>query len=107
MFFLTEYADELLLALCAIITILLLVTLHRIKRITKLIQEITGNLRKEEPDLNAYKSADILTEEEPTKLSEEEYAALFSEKTENKEQPRSSSAQQEELINAVLEEVFP
>lgn len=44
-FFLAEHTEELLVLWCCLIMILLFVTLHRMKQITNLIQEIAGNTK--------------------------------------------------------------
>ena len=94
-FFLTEYAEELLVLLCSLVLVLLLVTLHRMKRITKLIQEIAGNtneigqvkcgMQKENHSVPAKKDD-----------GEQETADNMLKKEENAE-----------LLSEVLEEVFP
>lgn len=97
LFFLAEYAEECLVLLCSLILILLLVTLHRMKRITKLIQEIAGNTndagegnvrreRKEENNSVSVKKGGREQDAAGGILTAEENA---------------------ELLSEVLEEIFP
>ena len=97
MLFLAEYAEECSVLLCSLTLILLLVTLHRMKRITKLIQEITGNtndvgqvnVRRERKEENHSVSAKCSN-------GEQEAAGEMLTTEENAE-----------LLSEVLEEIFP
>ncbi len=95
LFFLTEYAEELSLFFCGSAIILLLVTLHRMKRITKLIQELAGNINDTGPvRLEMKEKNKPVLEKNSIGESETEDDMLI--KREN-----------EELLSEVLKEVFP
>lgn len=89
--FLTEYAGEIAAAFGVFAVILLLVTLHRIRRIEKYIQGIAGNAAK-----------DTCTKEYEIQSPE---AGIMQEM--DIPGPENSEIQPaEELIDAVLDEVF-
>lgn len=89
--FLAEYAGETTAVFGVFAVLLLLVTLHRIRRIEKYIQGIAGNAAK-----------DTCTQQNKARsVSEDEAQGADTPKTETLEmQPP------EELIDAVLDEVF-
>ena len=111
MSFLTRYADELSVLLCGLAIALLLVTLHRMRRIIKLIQGITGNISDENRNESARENTDdrhtldaVRTEAE-NGLTEEECAALLSDREGGTREMENT--QPEDLLSAVLDEVFP
>lgn len=89
-FFLTEYANGISAVCYAFTLILLLVALHRIRRIGKQIQEITGNIDRIAVQL---KRESEVMEKAGTQMPEQPKTAV------REERP-------EELIEAVLGEVF-
>lgn len=94
-FFLTEYAEEFSVLLCSVGIVLLLVTLHRMKRITKLIQEIAGNTRD-------VRQAGCERKEENPPASAQ--SAVDEQKTPENMPTTEENAK---LLSEVLEEVFP
>lgn len=95
-FFLAEYAEELSVLLCGLMLVLLLVTLHRMKRITKLIQEIAGNTN----DVRETKVQCELEEKKPPVPVEE---CNKGQKTVEDMLTQNENA---DLLSEVLEEVF-
>lgn len=89
-FFLTEYANGISVVFYGFTLILLLVTLHRIRRIGKQIQEITGNIDR----------ITVLQKQETRVMEETKGQALGQAKAAAREE------RPEELIDAVLGEVF-
>lgn len=96
MLFLAEYAEELAVFMCSLVIVLLLVTLHRMKRITKLIQEIAGNTN------------DVRQTREKCEEKEEMHS-LPAENGGKQETSGVSPTREDnaELLSEVLEEVFP
>lgn len=88
MLFWAEYAEELSVLLCALVLVLLIVTLHRIKQITKLIQEIAGNTKESGKIANQTERTDKCDVMSATEKEVEDFAA-------------------QELLAEVLDEVFP
>lgn len=88
--FLTEYANGISVLFYGFTLILLLVTLHRIRRIGKQIQEITGNISR------------ITVQPEHAPKVQGEVTAPKPEQTKNAAGEESPAA----LIDAVLGEVF-
>lgn len=88
--FLTEYANGISVLFYGFTLILLLVTLHRIRRIEKQIQEITGNINR------------IADQTEQRQEIQKEIAVP------DQEQPKHAAGEENpaELIDAVLGEVF-
>lgn len=89
--FLTEYANGISLIVYVFTLILLLVTLHRIKQIKKQIQEIAGN--RERMTVQA--------------LPEQTGMGRAPEPVQEPERLIAEPEKPEELIDAVLGEVFP
>lgn len=102
--FLAEYTEELLVVLCSLIIVLLIVTLHRMKRITKMMQGIVGNTK--EKAMNTENKRHTIHSETNRTSEREDGTALLSEHK-NTDTPQEIKAEQQELISAVLEEVFP
>lgn len=90
-FFLADHAGEITAAFGVLAVILLFVTLHRIKRIEKYIQEMKGNVTKSTG-----------TRENELRGANEDMAGVS-----DLQKPDSVQVQPaEELIDAVLDEVF-
>lgn len=87
--FLTEHAGEIAVAWYSLATVLLFVTLHRIRQIKKLLQKLT--------EREAYSALQVGEGTDPNTLCE---SALEHDKKMNVEQSP------QELIDAVLGEVF-
>ncbi len=97
MLFLTKYAGELSVLLCSLVVVLLFVILHRMKRITKLIQEITGNTNDGKP---------VMVGQEGKK---ENHPVVINKSRDGLEAANKElvTAENAELLSEVLEEIFP
>lgn len=95
MSFLTEHTGEFSVLFLSLIIVLLFVTLHRIKRITRMIQEITGNTK----DKDARASDELEEAGHFLSLQEENETQETQEKT-------LRNTEDAALLSEVLEEVF-
>lgn len=89
--FLTEHASEITVAWYGIATVLLLVTLHRIRQIKKLIQDITKK--------DTYPGMSSVDKESSSSPVCEAVSEMPDKKTDIEQSPQ-------ELIDAVLGEIF-
>lgn len=98
-FFLTEYAEEVLIFFCAFIMILLVVILHRIGNISKMIQDNLLNIRTGQATIEK-------SQVDKPMLTPAEVEALLSEDEHIREPFEKVSMQPEKLLTEVLDEVF-
>lgn len=119
-FFLTEHAEELFVLLCSAYMVFLLATLHRMKQISKLIQEIAGNTNEikrrlledqtlpqtawqtERAEGCAY-TARCMPEEVAENVQKDETADM----AEKLPEERETAGADARLLSEVLGEVFP
>lgn len=90
--FLTLYAEELFLLMVSLAVILLLVTLHRMRRIAKLLRTIAGDTKQIVQEQRVY-----------TEVIQAQKEVMGKART--KAVPKERT--QEKLISEVLDEVFP
>lgn len=99
--FLTQYAEELSLLMDSLTIVLLFVALHRIKSARKWMQEIAGNAKGSACEQAIYEKLEEGQKEEMRQAQTEDI---------NEEQIQEKlhcAVPQEELLAAVLGEVFP
>lgn len=110
--FINEYAQEIALLWCGALTVLVIFTLHRIRRISKLIQGIAGNTKvvkntQKNQELSELSRGDgkgvnapaVQAADDVQKPSDEMGVQVLQEQEQTKEQQK--------LLSEVLDEVFP
>lgn len=110
--FLAGYAGELAVLLGAFVTVLLLIVLHRIRKILKLMQGIAGNVKEpgqvlQQQEKEQEKRVDSVSQirEQPGGNRQPDVRGNAPEQESVSQDPKA--AEQQKLISAVLDEVFP
>lgn len=110
--FFIEYAQEAALLWCGALTVLLIFTLHRIRKISKLIQGITGNTKalnrmQKSQGFSELSQENSMGVDTPGMQQTDAMQKPSDEMGARAQQEQAQTKEQQKLLSEVLDEVFP